>query len=522
LLTICRFAITLIFFSWLNSSLANNDARLDVVYFSQDPPSIESLSPAFDPDSYAVISQIFDPLIMFDLDGDIKPALATQWEQIDDTHWRFWLRKGVTFHNGEQFDGHAVKFTFDYILNPKNNAGNAWLFSSLKKVAIDPQDPYQVIFETNFPDGMFLYRLNMFSAICPPKYIQKYGTTHFALHPIGTGPYKFEKWNKGQNILLSKNVRYWQKNIPDYQEVNFQILPQHQWVDALLEGSVDFIPNLQGKDTSNLLKKAQGKIKVIKRLVLSGYWVMIKNQGPLANIEVRKALNFAVNKHDLVRFADAGNAKPLASLGKQGEFGQKNGLTPYPYSPDKARQILRQQNAEGLHLKVLAADISQSVAKIIKRNLEDVGISIDLEVVSRSEWANRVVGYKIKNSRPAEYDMVINLVDNPIHNLAFHAGLFLHSQSPWALLQSEEFDQKFDYSLKIADAKQHEQRLQELDQYIHDNALMLFTTQRIITAAVSDQVSIDKFSLNGHLDYFILSHAKKITPAKRERNDNAQ
>ncbi len=74
---------------------------LRVAYFSKDVPSIDSLDQSFDPDSYAVITQIFDSLIHADLDGNFIPGLATKWTQISPTKWNFKLRKGVTFHNGE-------------------------------------------------------------------------------------------------------------------------------------------------------------------------------------------------------------------------------------------------------------------------------------------------------------------------------------------------------------------------------------------------------------------------------------
>ncbi len=497
-----------------SSLFAHNEQQLNVAYFSQDPPSVDPLSPAFDPDSYAVIAQIFDPLIKFDLDGTIQPALALRWERESDTRWRFWLRKGVKFHNGERFDARSVKFTFDYILNPANKAGNAWIFSSLKQVSYDPNQPYQVVFETHFPDGMFLYRLNMFSSVCPADFITKHGIEHFAKKPIGTGPYRFKEWQQGVAIQLTKNPTYWEPNIPFYQQLTFKTLPQEQWIQALLDEEVDFIPNLQGKYTTALLAQGGDKVKVLKRLVLSSYWVLIKNQGILANKEIRQALNYAVNKADIIRFADAGNGKPMASLGKQGEFGKNPNLKPYLYNPNSARKIIAAHNAQGTELTMLASDIAESAARIIKSNLEAVGLKINLTVVSRSEWAKKVVGYKLINKKLPPYDLVVNLVDNPIYNLAFHAGLFLHSASPWALLDDPEYDKLFEYSLQTVNHQEHEKRLQLLDKYIHDNALMVFTSQRIITAAVSSHIEIDKFGLNGHLDYDVLTNAKAIEHAQ--------
>lgn len=496
-------------FALLSPTLKSSEVK--VAYFSQDPPSIDPLSPTFDPDSYAVIAQLFDSLVHMDLDGYFKPGLATEWQKLSDTRWLFKLRQGVKFHNGEVFDAEAVKFTFDYILNPDNKAGNRWIFNSIKSVELVNDSPHQIIFETHFPDGMFLNRFNLFGSICPPKYVTRYGFANFQKFPIGTGPFQFVNWQKFEKISLVKNPNYWQKNLPYIDRVNFIITAQKNWVDNFINNQIDVIPNLSGNRTSDLMRKSQGNAKIIKRPVLMSYWVLLKNQGPLANLKVRQALNYAIDKKQLIRFADFGNALPLASLGKVGEFGANPNITPYHFDMDKSRQLLLESGVKlPIQLKALVADIAETTAKIIKAHLREVGITLELEVVSRSEWTNRVVVHKIVTGKRPEHDIVINLVDNPVYSLAFHAGLFLESSSPWSLLDSSEFDKRFVEALKVTDQDLHEIRLQQLDKYIHDNALMIFTTQKVITAAVKKRLSINKFGGNGHLGYDILSNVQVL------------
>lgn len=487
---------------------ANHPDTLRIAYFSKDVPAADPLSPAFDPDSYAVITQIFDSLIHADLDGNLVPGLATRWQRVSPRTWVFTLRKGVRFHNGERFDGHAVKFTYDYVLNPDHRAGNAWILNTIKSVTVDPDDPYKVTIVTRFEDGMFLNRFPMFGSICPPKLIRKIGLKAFAKHPVGTGPYRFTEWRRNQYIELTKNEDYWNPDLPVIPHLRFEILPEDQWVKSILDGRVDFIPNLAGNQTSRLMTAAKGKVRILKRLVLSGYWVLLRNRGALADVRVRRALNYALNKDDLVRYADLGNAVPLASLGKRGEFGKAPDLRPYPYDPDRAKKLLYDAGVRApLTLRVLVADVAKAVAQVMRTQLRAVGIDLDMEVVSRSEWANRIVGYKIEHKTPADYDLAINLVDNPVYSLAFHAGLFLQSDSPWSLLDDAEFDRRYSQALRVADQRAHRRRLEDLDRYIHNQALMVFTTQKVVTAAVRKEFHIPKFALNGHLDYFTLSTA---------------
>ncbi|GLX79766.1 peptide ABC transporter substrate-binding protein [Thalassotalea insulae] len=505
-----RFLNIILFCCIASPALA--DDELDVAYLTQDPPSIVSLAQSFDPDSYAVITQIFDSLLYFDLDGNIQPALATHWQQISSTQWHFFLRKNVRFHNGEPFDAKAVKFTYDYIINPANNTGNHWILNSIKKISLIPNKPLEVIIETHHPDNMLLNRLNMFGAICPPNYIKEKGINYFLQHPIGTGPFKFKHWQKNTEILLTKNPDYWQTGIPHYDAVRFKIMPQQQWMSAILADDVDLVPNFPGNKTTELMRKSNNELRLVKRLVLAGYWVLIHNQGIFSQLNVRKALNYAINKDDLVRFGDFGNAQPLASLGKKHEFGANETLNPYPYDPDKARTLLANAKvAPHTPLSILAADITTPIAKIIQANLEDVGFEVSLEIVTRSEWAKKVIGHKIATGQRSGYDLVINLVDNPIFHLGFHAGLFLDSRSPWSQITDPEFNRLFDNSMTTLEQLPAKTKLKALDAYIHDNALMIFTTQRIITVVVNKSTSIDRYGLNGHLDYELLSHAKKVT-----------
>lgn len=490
----------------LTQVLASDTLR--VACFSQDVSGLDPLAPAFDPDSYTIISQLFDPLVYLDLDGKIQPGLASAWKRITPTTWEFTLRRGVRFHNGEPFDSRAVKFTFDYLLDPANKAGNAWVFSTLRSVEIFADDPYRVRFHTYSPDGMFLNRHSMFGSICPPAYFSRLGPRRFHEAPVGTGPYRFGKRVRGKFIELEANTDYWQDGVPIIPKIRFVILPESDWVQAFADRRVDFLPNLGGNQTSRLMESAKGDARIVKKLVLSGYQVLLSNQGALMDRRVRRALNYAVDKDALVRYADFGNARVLASLGKKGEFGSAGGIRPYRYDPQEAERLLVEADiARPLRLKTIVARSALPLAKIIAFDVSRLGVILDMQVVSRPEWAKQIIDHKLNHRESPGYDVAINLVDNPIYSLAFHAGLFLHSESPWALLESEDYDARYLETLRTVDPVAHRQRLEQLDRYIHDEALMIFTTQRIITAAVRKNLVIPGYSLNGHLDYIVLSSA---------------
>ncbi|MCF6246018.1 MAG: ABC transporter substrate-binding protein [Desulfobacula sp.] len=477
---------------------------LRVVNFGADIPGITSLDQAFDPDSYSVITQIFDSLIAIDLKGKLVPSLATSWKLVDQKTYEFELRKGVKFHNGEAFTGDSVKYTYETVINPETKAGNAWILSSINSV--DVLGPHKIKINLKHPDGMFLYRLSMFGSIAPVNYIKEKGMDNFLKNPVGTGPFSFVRWDKGKEIVLKKNPSYWEKGFPIYDELIFKIIPEDQWVDALKQDKVDVVTSIHPDQMKDVI--SDGRFKTMQQLVLQGYWVMLRNKGPLSDINVRKAINHAVDKQKLINVQNGGIGTPLNSLGKLGEIGKHPNLKGYGYSPVIARILLEKAGyKEGFKLKAITIKGAEPLSNAIKDDLAKIGIDLELEVVSRPEWAKKIIVGKIKG-KPYDVDMAINLVDNPIVNLAFHAGLFLASASPWSLTNDPEFDKRFQDALFKATDQEHVIALEGLDKYIHDQAMMLFTFQPQRVFAMKKEVMIPGVGINGHVDYFVFSHAR--------------
>ncbi len=489
---------------FLSINPATEGQTLRAVNFASDVPGITSLDPSFDPDSYSVICQIFDSLVHIDLDGKRLPGLAVSWRLVDDKTYEFKLRQGVTFHNGEVFDAASVKYTYETVIDPASRAGNAWIMNTI--AAVEIINPYRIRIKLKHPDGMFLYRLSMFGAIAPVKYIQKVGLEAFKQKPVGTGPFSFVEWRKNDKIVLKKYEKYWQVGMPTIERLIFKILPENQWMEALKTGQVDVVTNLHPKYIKEI--DANPDLKTMKRLVLQGYWVMLKNSGPLANLKVRQAMNYAVDKQKLIQVQGSGLGKPLVSLGKKGEIGKNPSLAGYPYNPAKAKQLMVESGYDGgFTLKALTISQATDLSHALVEDLAKIGITVNLEVVSRPEWAKRIIMGKIQGN-PYDGDMAINLVDNPIIDMAFHAGLFLASPSPWSLTKDETFDKKYQYALFMAAFEKHINALKLLDKYIHDKALMLFTFQPERVFALRKGVTLPGIGINGHIDYIVFSQAQ--------------
>jgi peptide/nickel transport system substrate-binding protein len=493
---------------------ASSDKVLRIAYFSHDLSGIDPLANAFDPDSYSVISQIFDSLLAHDLDGNLLPALATDWRREAPTKWIFTLRKGVKFHNGEIFDAEAVKFSLDTYLDPTNHLYNGFVLRMIKSITVI--NPYELAIETYAPDGMLLSRLSSISPIFPPKTLREKGLEAFHKHPIGTGPFQFESWTHGKEVTLVANKSYWKTGTPHLDRVRFLILPEKQWASALEKDQVDLVPQLKGNLTRRVVVNSHGKVRIVKRTALVANLGMIKLEGPLADLKVRKAINYALDRNAMVKYADFGNAIPSASLGKIGEIGQNPDLQPYPYDPAQARALLASSSSPlPIKLKLLASDGSGSVAKIMKTNLKAVGIDLKIDLTSTGDLIRQLQEPRLKK-KPFNYDLAMLLADSPTYSTTFLMEAFLMSKSASSMLNRPEFDEMLRQATEAVDEKGYERKLRELDRYIYDQSLLFFTTQRIITAAVRDRFNINKLPANGHLDSSILLDADLVEKTEYE------
>ena len=145
---------------------------------------------------------MFDSLVSRDEKGNFIPSLATSWKTINELTWEFSLRKGVKFHNGEKFDASSVQKTYGILLDPKQRKSQGFLWSGIDR--IEKIDDYKVRIHTKKPMGTLLTNLAI-GALVPPSY--NYET--FGTKPIGTGPYKFVEWVRGDHLTVEANNSYW-------------------------------------------------------------------------------------------------------------------------------------------------------------------------------------------------------------------------------------------------------------------------------------------------------------------------
>ena len=283
-----------------------------------------------------VAQQVMEYLVVRDKDMKQVPMLATEWKTIDELTWEFKLRQGVTFHNGEPFNAAAVKFTMDRAqqINKQEQ-----IHQNIFLDRVETPDDYTVRFVTKRPAGNMLSRLNQFSII-PPRYYSEASPEQAATRPVGTGPYKFMEWTKGDKIVLEANPDYWGGPTPA-RTITFRAVPESgARINELLSGGADIISNVP-PDQARSVETSTTRLSPVQGFRKIFIGIRQKDNPALQKKEVRQALNHAVDFDTIAKAILGGYGQRHGSWTGAPNDVNKD-LKPYTYDPEKAKALLAQ------------------------------------------------------------------------------------------------------------------------------------------------------------------------------------
>jgi ABC-type transport system substrate-binding protein len=188
---------------------------------------------------YMVLMHVFDHLIARNPESmKLVGGLAESWRTVDDLTWEFKIRKGVKFQNGEPVNAQAVKFSIDRVLDPAQKSYLRDRFKGITSVQV--VDDLTVRLKTEKPNPVLLERLTNL-AIVPPAYVKEKGDVFIAKNPVGSGPYRFVEWARGQRLVVEASPTYWGQQ-PAVKTLVFRPIPEVATAIAeMMAGSVDFI-----------------------------------------------------------------------------------------------------------------------------------------------------------------------------------------------------------------------------------------------------------------------------------------
>jgi peptide/nickel transport system substrate-binding protein len=356
-----------------------------------------------DGESARVTEQIFETLVTFDgATTNIKPALARSWDiSPDGLVYTFYLRDGVTFHDGTPFDAEAVKWNFDRWHDP----ANPWrlptdVFEYYEDVAgfkdaihsVDVIDPLTVQITLNEPQGPFLLNLALFAFAFASPTAMMADLENAYRNPVGTGPFRFVEWVPGDRIVLDKHSGYWGEQAK-LDRVIVRVIPDNAArFLAVKSGSIDMMEQANVEDVTNA--RRDRNLQVILRPPLNiAYINMNLKQRPFDNLKVRQAVAAAINRSAIVEALYGGLGSVATQFIPPSVLGWNPDVKGPQYDPARARQLL----AEAGYPNGFTTDFwymplarpyypnPQAIAEAFAADLAKVGIRCNLKT---EDWAS--------------------------------------------------------------------------------------------------------------------------------------
>ena len=424
---------------------------------------------------------IHDYLVGCTDDGQLDPkgGIAQKWEEASDKlSWTFWLRKGVTFHDGTEVTAADVKFSIESLFTPQATAGLLGPVRTAFK-SLEIKDPYMVVIHLKQPaiflPWSFSCAVGGEGMILPAKHFQEVGVDGFAKNPLGSGPYKVTKNSLGAFIQLEAMDHHWRDGVPKYKTVRFMLVPEESTRLAQLRtGEADVIAVSRERVPE---VKAAGFNVFSKRndQVVAVYMQQQWDPVPVTDKRVRQALNLAIDKEALMQFVFAGQGVPVPMypIGSYGVAGGADAeLKPYPYDPVKAKQLLVEAGyPNGFETKIYAyvtADLPElpRLSEAVADYLAKVGVtahitSMDRSTLSAKRMAKTLSGDLLPWSTPNR--------SIPIH-IATIVNALHHSQSRFSSTADPALDQLIDRALASTDVAEVKTLVGEMHRYLYDNA----------------------------------------------------
>ena len=327
---------------------------------------------------------IYSRLVEADENMQIHPGLAESWQQLDDKTMQFKLRKGIKFHNGDDFTAEDVKFSFERMMNSPRIA---FVLPPIER--IDIVDDYTVNIVTKTPFGPLLAHLSHPALGMVSKKLLTENPEALKEKPIGTGSYKFKEWIYGDKLVLEKNEDFYDKNKRGLKYIVFKnVVEASNRAIGLETGEIDIATPISSVDEENI--KNNPKLQLLTKPSISYTYIgMNMTKAPLNDIRVRKAINYAIDKQAIIDVILNGNGKIATSPIAPGVFGFTDKTKNYEYNVEKAKELMKEagyENGFTTSILVFSGEANTQTAEIVQAYLKEIGIDLKIEIVEVSAY----------------------------------------------------------------------------------------------------------------------------------------
>jgi peptide/nickel transport system substrate-binding protein len=490
-------AITLALGLWAAPVVAQPAGTLVVGLVAEpvnlDPPQVTDLN------SNRVGRRIVETLVTFPEEStQVVPGLAESWTiSKDGLQYTFKLRRGIAFHDGTPLNAEAVKFSIERQINPNHPAYKLgkypfanYFFGNVKAVEVLSDE--RVAFLLNEPRASFLAVLTAGAAsIVSPTAVMKWGPD-YPNHPVGTGPFRFASWDRGQRVVLEKNPAYWKYPVKVERVIYRPIVEDQARLTELLTGGLDLIVGVPADNVGQLEKNS--KITLLKQVGAHVWYLGMNNQKkPFDDKRVRQALNYAVNKDAIVNDVLKGTGAASKGPVLPGTWGADGALKAYPYDPERAKKLLAEagypngftttlwvpESGSGMQAPVAMSTVMQS-------NLKAVGVNVSLQTM---EWGAYLAKLRTKEQELFALSWMAGTEDpDMVMYPLLHSSQWTPVGPNRALYKNTRFDALLQQARLTTDQAKRAQLYKEAQRILVDDAPWVFVDHEIQIAALTKRV----------------------------------
>lgn len=445
-----------------------------------------------------VLNQIYDTLLYYNPDGtkDPEPRIAESYEISDDgLDYTFHLRDDVTFHDGTPVTADDVVFSIELYKASEYQGSQISMLSS-----VEATDEHTVVCHLDAPYSPFL------QGICSPMIASKayYESSEddFVNNPIGTGPYKFVSRAKGSNIKLEANEDYY-RGAPEIKEVTFEVIPDSSTkAIALQTGEVNFAeidsatkPQLEANPAITIAEVPTSSFS---------YIAMNTEKEPFNDVKVRQAINYAIDRDNLVAVCYDGEAEVNSNICAKERFGYSDDQFQYTYDPEKAKELLAEAGIETPYDlgEILVAEKYSNLATVIQNDLKAVGLDVTISVKEFNSY--------ISDLQNGSYGITaLNMTlegDTQTLEMAFTSDYIGIANN--ARYSDEEMDKLFEQARTETDNDKRAEIFNEIFTKVQDEAIYAVMCNPMTLYAYNSDLSCPEFVLEGNYYLYDFSWAE--------------
>lgn len=421
-----------------------------------EPPNLDPTSGAAAAVDEVVYANLFEGLTRVAPDGSIVPGLAESWQPLEDGRvYEFQLRSGVTFHDGAAFDASDVVFTLDRARAADSTNAQKALFEGIERVeAVSPQ---LVRVTLNAPDGAFPWKMAWGDAVI----VDPASAATLATSPVGTGPFRFGEWRKGDRVVLNAYPGYWGTK-PALTQATFRFIsdPSAAFA-AMMAGDVDAFPNFPAPETLPQLA-ADPRFKV-EIGTTEGETILAMNntKPPLDNIKVRQAIAHAIDRKALIDGAMFGNGTPIGTHFAPHNPDYVDLTAQSAYDPEASRALLAEAGVTvpTLRLALPPAPYARRGGEIIASQLRAVGIETEVINMEWAQWLESVF-------KGGDFDLTVIAHTEPMDiDIYARPDYYFHYAKPAFVAVMDQLKATIDPAQRSALLKQAQQMI--ADDYVN-------------------------------------------------------